>query len=287
MIKIKEISEVQEIADFAWELSQNDSWASYPRVKTKIQLAENIKHAIDRNNERVIACYHDDVLRGICVYFWISDEKYAQTTQFLIQEEHFAQIADELIEYVSGELSGYQLLIGVPATNHNAIQYFSQRNFECIEASFDTRLYDLQPRLSQECEGIEEITMADYEEYAIFHDKHAIPNEMYYHSKNLKKDLARFRALFFREHGQIHASIFIKTGKDGAEVFGLFIDDDYKDKGIESALINEMLLRLFNEFGSLKEIVFFIEEDCVDQLDFALAAGFEINDKYRCYKLTL
>ena len=85
----------------------------------------------------------------------------------------------------------------------------------------------------------------------------------------------------------IHGSIFTKIGKDISEVFGLFIDKEYKNNGIQSILINEMLMQLYNEFGTVEEIVYFIDEDCTDELNSALAAGFEIKDKYRCYKCIL
>jgi uncharacterized protein len=40
-------------------------------------------------------------------------------------------------------------------------------------------------------------------------------------------------------------------------------------------------------FGAVEEIVYFIDENCDDELSLALAVGFEINDTYRCYKCIL
>lgn len=142
-------------------------------------------------------------------------------------------------------------------------------------------------RPNQQNDCIEQITASNFEKYAVFHDKYAIPNEMYYHSGNLKKDLERFRILAFRHGGAIRGSIFVKVFKDGAEVFGLFIDQEQKNNGLERALINEILARLYREFGALGEIVYFIEENSTDELDCALASGFEIRDHYRCFRRTL
>ncbi|WP_156456432.1 GNAT family N-acetyltransferase [Abyssisolibacter fermentans] len=113
--------------------------------------------------------------------------------------------------------------------------------------------------------------------------------EMYYNSRNLQKDIERFRVFVFRQDEVIHASIFAKINKDKniAEVFGLFVDEEYENNGIESILINEMLMQLYNEFDAIKEIIYFIDEDCTDELNSALTAGFEIKDKYRCYKYIL
>jgi GNAT superfamily N-acetyltransferase len=118
----------------------------------------------------------------------------------------------------------------------------------------------------------------------VFHDKYAIPLEIYFNSKNLQKVIDHFQVFAFRQDGAIRGSIFTKLFKDGGDVIGLFVDQEYKNKGIESILINEMLIQLYNEFGSLREILFFIDEDCPDELNTALDAGFVIKEKYRLYK---
>lgn len=63
--------------------------------------------------------------------------------------------------------------------------------------------------------------------------------------------------------------------------------DEYKNNGIEGTLVNEMLVQLYNEVGCVKEILFFIDEDCDYKLNIALNAGFKIKEKYRCYKWVL
>ncbi|HAG42840.1 MAG TPA: hypothetical protein DCL31_04980 [Clostridium sp.] len=285
---IKTIYKFEEVIDFAWELSQNDLQASYPRRGSMKNIKENIERAIRSDNRNIVACYQEDALLGVCVYYWEYDEKYASTEIFLIRED-YEQIAEELIDYISKQLPEYELLIGVPLSNKDANQFFKKKNIECIDASFDTRLYNLKIHSTQRHNCIERITERDFKDYAIFHDKHAIPLGMYYNSKNLQKDIDRFRVFVFRQNEGIHGSIFVKALLDPKEkeVFGLFVDEEYKNNGIENILINEMLMQLYNEFGTLKEIVYFIDEDCTDELDSALAAGFKIKDKYRCYKCIL
>ncbi|WP_425447323.1 hypothetical protein [Dethiothermospora halolimnae] len=283
---IKRVNKLEEVLDFAWKLSQDNLHASYPRRKSMKKIKEDIKKAISGDNENIVACYHEDVLYGVCIYVWESDKKYAQTMQFLIRED-YEQTADELIDYISKQLAGYELFIGVPFTNKSANKYFKKKNIECIESSIDTRLYNLEIPINGKHDCIEKITESNFEEYAIFHDKHAISWGIYYNSKNLQEDIDHFRVFAFRKDKEIHASIFVKTGKDGATVFGLFIDKKYENNGIGNMLINKMLMELYNEFGPIKEIVYFIEEDCTKELKAALTAGFEIKDKYRCYKYIL
>ncbi len=285
---IKTIDKVEEVIDFAWELSQNNLFASYPRKESIKAIRDDIEKAINKDNNNIIACYHENVLCGVCIYFWKLDEKYAQTTEFLIRED-YDQSAEEMIDYISKKLAGYELFIGVPFSNENANQYFKKKNIECIESSIVTNLYNLKSPSHEKHDCVDKITKDNFEEYAIFHDKHAIPSGGYWNSKNLKKQMERFQiqVFVFRKDERIHASIFTKTGKELSDVVGLFIDEEYKNNGIESILINEMLMGLYNEFGTIEEILFFTDEACTDELNLVLAAGFQIKEKYRCYKCIL
>lgn len=283
---IKTINSLEEVIDFAWKLSQDNLHASYPRRESMKVIKEDIERAISGDNENVIACYHHDVLCGLCIYFWKIDEKYAQTTEFIIMGD-YDQIANEFIDYLSNHLARYQLLIGVPITNKNANHYFKKKNIECIEASIVTRIRNLEPHTTPKYDYIEEINKNNFEEYVEFHDKYAIPARIYFNSENLRKKIERFRIFAFRQDGGIHGSIFVSASKDISDVVGLFIDEEYKNNGIESILINEMLTQLYNEFGAIKEILYFVDEDSNDELKLVLTAGFEIKEKYRCYKSVL
>jgi ribosomal protein S18 acetylase RimI-like enzyme len=283
---IKAINKLEEVIEFAWELSKSNLHASYPRIEAKNRLERELKKAFNAANDKVIVCYNQNVLCGLCSYFWLEEEKYAQTTLFLIRE-NYDQIADELIDYISKQLVGYEILIGVPFTNGAANQYFKKKNIECIESSIVTNLYNLEAPLSQRHNDIERVTKDNFDEYAIFHDKHALPIGMYFNSQNLKKAIERFQVFAFRREGIIRGSIFTNANKHLSDVVGLFVDAEYKNTGIESILINEMLVQLYNEFGSVKEILFFVDENSKEELALVLEAGFKIKEAYRCYKVRL
>lgn len=283
---IKTIHSLDEVMDFAWELSQNNLHASYPRINSIEELKGELEKAINLENRNIIGYYDQEVLCGVCFYYWISDEKYAQTAGFLIKGD-YDEIADKFISYISKQLPGYELYIGVPFTNKNANEYFTEKNIELIDRSIVTAMYNLESRGYESHNQVEKITSSNFEEYAVFHDKYAIPLGMYFNSKNLQKAIDRFRIFAFRQDGEIHGSMFTKAFKDGGDVIGLFLDKEYKNKGIESILINETLMQFYNEFGSLREILYFIDEDCTDELSAALTAGFKIKENYRLYKCML
>ncbi len=248
---IKTIYRIEEVIDFAWELSRNNLYASYPRINSIEEIKEELEKAINLESRNIIACYHQDILCGICFYFWISDEKYVQTSGFLIIGD-YDKIADEFISHISKQLPEYELFIGVPFTNKNANEYFIKNNIELIDCSIVTALYNLESHGNESHNQVEKITNSNFEEYAVFHDKYAIPFEMYYNSQNLQKAIDRFRIFAFRQDGEIRGSIFTRASKDGGDVVGLFVDEEHKNKGIENILINETLKELYNEFGSLR-----------------------------------
>ena len=88
----------------------------------------------------------------------------------------------------------------------------------------------------------------------------------------------------FKDDGNIHASIFIKAIREIAEVYGLFIDKAYQHRNIQKRLIKAALSNLDIESTGISEIICFVDEDNVEEIEAALALGFEVVDTYRCYK---
>ena len=193
---IKSIQGLDEVLDFAWELSQNDLSASYPRINSREDLKKELERVIRMDSHDLIAYYHNDILCGVCFYYWISEERYVQTIGFLIKGDYY-KIADEFISYISRQLPGHELFIGVPFTNMDANEYFKHKNVKCIEDSIVTRICNLEPQTNTGYDFIEEINKNNFKEYALFHDRHAIPKEMYFNSNNLLKRIGRFRIFAF------------------------------------------------------------------------------------------
>jgi len=285
MIKIKDIENINELLDLAWELSKNDSSASFARISSKQDLKAQIERAVSRNDFNIITSYHNNKLNGVCIYFWNDSEKYAQTVLFVIKE-NYNHAANEILNHIRTHLINYKVLISFPAENLTANKYFEDNNFECVESSIVTEII-LHKTTHKHCchEKVKEITLDDFDEYGKFHDKFAIPLEMYYNSKNLINDIKKFKIFTYIENEVIRGSIFVKCIKNDAEVFGLFIDSEFKNMNIESILINHMVSKLNDIYDSPKELLYFIEESSTDELSSALDAGFYIKDKYRCYKL--
>ena len=227
------------------------------------------------------------MLQGVCVGHWDPPERYAQATLFLAAVDHYSDAADKLIAALRQRLAGYELFIAVSKANSSAISYFQDRAFTCVDASIDTRLTKWPGRqpTPKGTGSIEVATSSTFAAYAAFHDKFAVRLEMYYHSGNLQRELARFRILALRPDGEIRASTIAKTYNRDAEIFGVFADEGYEDA--KAVLVQELLNHLHEEMGALNEVVFFIEEGDTVELSAALSAGFEIRGHSRLYRCML
>jgi len=65
---IKTIHRLEEVIDFAWELSQDDLYASYHRITSMKEIKEKMEKAINGDNENIIACYHENVLWSLYLF---------------------------------------------------------------------------------------------------------------------------------------------------------------------------------------------------------------------------
>lgn len=283
---IEVVKKIDKVFEFAWRLSNDDQKASYPRISSKKQLESEMNARVADKDSELLAIYDHRQLIGLCFYFWEVKDKYAQTTGFLIEKE-YEHTADKFLQYLHQRLPGYQLHVGVPPTNQEANAYFVKKKAECIEKSIVTRLHDLKKVPKGQGDFLERINGVNFAEYAIFHDQHAIPSEMFWHSENLKAQLDRFRVYALRQEGQICASIFASLIKGSAEIFSLFLDKEYENKGLEFVLIQGLLERLNDELGTIEEICYFIDDNSSVELTAALKAGFKIEDEYNCYRYPL
>lgn len=281
---IKEIKDYREVIDFAWKTYEKPEKRSYRRFDSKEQLQERMKRAINSDTERVIGCYREDTLLGICQYFWIEEDMYVQTSALLI-DDCYTLVAEEIIRYLKEHLNDYKLLIGISAANAEAIKYFEAKGMKCIDDSFDTRLY----KKNYKCEDVNEnIVLLDkekFKKYDEFHDKFA--GDMYWNSTHILEDFNDFEIFVYMKNNIIKASIVAKVLSNNSEIFALFIEEDSMGRGIEKELLKAVINSICGKENPAEELVYFIEEGNEEELKAAKEAGFKIIDHYKCYEYTL
>lgn len=283
---IREVKDIDEVYDFILKLSGESSRASYPRFLEEERILVEINKAITLDNMQLIASYNDNRLLGVCAYYWIKKKNYAQTTLFLIDGDYDI-VANEIFNHIQSELAGYRCLIGFPKENTKALEWLHKKDMTCIESSLVTHLKNLNTINVETSEAISSITRDNFDSYSRFHDSFAIEKNMYCHSKNLLEDIDRFETMVYMDKGEIVASIFANDGQDLSDIVGLFIKDAYKNKGIEVLLLKTLLSKLIHKHGSLGEVLYFVDDDNVEELTIALEAGFVIKESYQCFEKLL
>lgn len=280
---LKSIENVEEVLDFVYRLNMDDRYRGYAKKRTLEECISNLRQGVESNNSEVLACYREDEIKGVCVYYWDKDNNYAQTNNLVIEDD-YKSIADEIFSYMEEKLKGYELLSPHIDSNIEVNKYMKESGWKCIDDLLMTRIFNTEEPKGEIDTHIEIVTQENFEEYGQFHDKHAIPLEMFYTSKNIKKALERFRVLQYRDKGKIVASIFTRVDGDIAEIFGAFCDDDCRGRGIESELVKGTLKDLYREYGSIKELLYFPDFDSKDDVDAALSNGFKNIGRSLCYK---
>ncbi len=272
---IKEIKNFEEVHGFVKKLTSNELTTSYPRIRDDERLHHVLESSIKKDNYKLIASYDvKENLVGVSSYFWEDENQYMQTTTFLA-EGNYDEVADEMINYFKKEFKGYDLYIGFPKENKEAVSYFSKKsNYECIEDSVATHINDFKDYKSKHRLDLVHIKRENFSDYAGFHDGFAKECDMYYDAKNLLSDIDEFGILGLKEKGKYVASIFFKPHKKISTAYGLFLDKKHESMDKEDIMIDGMLEYLSNKFDKIDEVIYFI--DIVDQnkLKSALRMGF-------------
>ena len=282
---IKVINAIDDIIDFTWALSCSKETSSYPTLESVQDVKNALELGINRDNSEILGYYDDGRLTGVCVYYWIEEDQYTQTT-LMVAKGAYDLAFSGFLDTIRKKRSGYEMMLGFPASNKQAEDFFNKNNIACVDASTKTILEGTLD-IHVQNDLIERIHEENYDQYAVFHDKYALPYEMYFNAANLKKSFDSFMVFAYKDQNQFVASIFIKTGSASPEVFGLFIDEPFKGQGIAKQLMEVMLSRLYEEMDRIERIFFFIDDQSDDELNAALSLGFDIKDEYRCYKMTL
>ncbi len=283
---IREIKDSDEVSDFVLRLCGKTTRASYPRFLDEERIQDEMDKAITLDHMQLIASYCNNRLLGVCAYYWIEKEKYAQSTIFLIDGD-YEIVANEIFNHIESELKGYKFLMGFPKENVKALEWLQKKEMTCIESSLVTHRKNINTINVEASEAISSITKDNFESYSKFHDSFALEEDMYYHSETLFKDIDRFVTMIYKDQGEIVASIFASDGQDLTDIVGLFIKDAYKNKGIEVLLLKTLLSKLINKHCSIGEVLFFIDDDNAEELTIALEADFVIKESYRCYQKLL
>ena len=276
-------NDFEQYIDFAYELALDLSKSGYPTyrdgIKTKPMFVERLLQAFEREDEQMLLFVLEGKVQGLIHYFWIEDDRYIQTNAFCINEAT-EQALSEFLSFVGERFKGYDVFLGFPAENQNAVDYLSGRGFECIEDDFNNTAF------LDKCDFPEnrEIIQIDKEKYDIFRILHSqIEGDMYWNSDRIFDALDNWIILVKERDGKPQGAVYYSEAGDAwFEVFGIDIDCGRYDPELYKDLLRAAIMNAKHRGGNV--MTFFCEKEYEAA---ALECGFMCVGNYRLYQVRL
>ena len=267
--------------DFIYALALDPARSGYPTytdgIKTRADFVERSLRAFERENEDILLYERDGRAAGWIHYYFLPEDKYLDTCSFCIAEGMGGAIG-EFTAFARERFSGYELYLGFPGENTQAIAALETGGFTCIERDFND-VFDLErwePRRPDP--DVVPVTM---ENFHLFRALHAQDEGMYWNSDRLLADMDEWRLLLYEPHGVPAGALQARKDSEMGEIFALFFAAAY-DAGTYRALVTAALNGA--KADGAGAMVFFNEGET--QAD-ALALGFRCVGEYVCYKTSL
>ena len=142
MLKRINETEFNDYIDFAYTLAMNKEKCCYPiyydGIKTKDDFYNGEKESFQSDDSEILLYIENNTIEGWINYYFIEEDKYIQISTFSINKNTNLAL-DEFIQYINNKFHGYELYLGFPEDNKEAINYLSSKA-ELIESSFNNIL---------------------------------------------------------------------------------------------------------------------------------------------------
>ncbi len=277
-------NDFEKYVDIAYELALDLSKSGYPTyrdgIKTKATFVESLINTFEHEDEQMLLFMRDGAIQGLIHYYWLENDRYIQTDAFCISEGT-EQALSEFIAYVCERFKGYDVFMGFPAENQNAVNYLSGRGFECIEDDINNTAYLDRYDHVQEYSGMIRIDKDNFGSFKLLHDQ--ICSDMYWNSDRIFEDLDNWIILVKESSGKPQGAVYFPNADDGwYEIFGIDIDRGEYDPELFCELLNAALAEAVRRGGRF--MTFFCEKEYEDA---AQECGFVCVGNYRLYKIHL
>ena len=279
MISILQLKDFNKYIDFVWELGQDQTKSGYPTytdgIKTKQDFFNREKAAFSNENEGILLFTLNGQAEGWIHYCARSQDNYLDTCTFNVRTG-ISTALEEFIAYAQEHFPGYELYLGFPKCNGEAVAYLQEKGFECIEESFNDVLFLNTYKLLPESPQIVPVTRENFARFRNIHDR--IQEQMYWNSDRLFNDLDNWKIYLYEKNGKAVGAIYYIDEKVMMEVFGVDFLGGVYDKEIFQAL----LTRALNEEkkNGAKYFCFFSDRDSHAA---CLELGFHSVGEYVCY----
>ena len=267
--------DIERHMEFAYSLAMDQTKSGYPLwsdgVSTKEEFAERVWKSYESEDRDILLFVVDGVTEGWIQFFYIAEDRYLQTNGFLINS-HTERALTEFLEYAHGRFPGYDLYLGFPKRNTDAISALQKRNCRLIQECYhDIYIFD-GADIHTETEGIVRVTESNFSE---FRKIHQTDPETYWNSERIFQALDEWLIyLLYRENIAV-GYICVKNG----DIVSLGYGDNTFDKSAYKSLVTVILRDL--QAAGYKKLIFFNDDE--ESQSAALALGFSCVSEYVLY----
>ena len=273
--------EFKQYADFVYELALDPSRSSYPTytdgIKTKEMFLERAQSAFSKATEEILLFEYEETVEGWIHYYFIPEDHYLSAVTFNIQT-HMKQALQEFLEFVQIRFKGYELYLGFPTDNKNAVDFLSNHEFECIEDDFNNTAFLEKYEPIPISDSVILITKENFNYFRTLH--RTFEQDMYWNSDRIYAALDKWIIFVKLRQDEVLGSVYlIDCDDDWFEIFGI----DMKDEIFDSEVFYELLGKALNTAKERngKYMTFFCEKE---QLEIVKKLGFQCIGEYVCYK---
>ena len=212
--------------DFAYSLALDPSRSGYPTytdgIKTKEDFIDHCRYAFTRDDREVLLYVEDGEVKGWIQFLYEEEGRYLETGIFNIAGSIRGAL-EEFVAYCKDNFGNYDICMGFPGENREAIGYLTEIGWVCEERSYNDVLffdnYDLLP----EDGNVVRMTKENYPDFRMLHEP--IEQNMYWNSARLYEALENWGIYVYYEDGVPTAAIYNRDAEILMHIYGV----DYKD----------------------------------------------------------
>lgn len=266
--------DIAQYMDFAYTLAMDQTKSGYPLwsdgVSTKEEFVERVWRSYESEDRDILLFLVDGAIEGWIQFFYIAEDRYLQTNGFLINS-HTEQALTEFLEYAHAHFPGYDLYLGFPKRNIDAISALQKENCRLIQECYhDIYVFD-GSAIQVETDGIVRVTESNFSE---FKEIYQTDPETYWNAERISLTLNEWSIYMLYREDTVAGYVCARNG----DVVSLGYRDNVFDKSAYKALVTVILRDV--QAAGYKHLIFFNDEESQSA---ALELGFICVSKYVLY----
>lgn len=294
MFKIATHAEIEELAEFSWEIQSNIETASYPmdRYKSKQDMMDIMHKYLDINPQ-----YPDDtvlVLReggktAAVVILEVEREACYLQTCGIYTPGNDCHVYSELTSWCCRHFKRFRLYIGLPMENCNGCKAAKEAGGKQVENSEFLRLDRCNFTPIQSKLDIRLLSYDDFDELAVFLNDMDIdipPDEIYWNAERIREKFDIWRIYTLHLGNKVAGCVAFlnaEANKEAGEIIRCSVAQEVASTRILRTLLAKGIEAEFAE--GRKYILYSVEVQNAIEREAALQTGFKRTGSYVCYQI--